>query len=75
MSRDRLLVSGELPFSTAIHYPRASTQEPAYAQYTRAPCPTAEAWAATCVTVPCFPEMTDGEVDTIVDALAGLDRR
>ena len=28
-----------------------------------AACPQAEAWAAECVTVPCFPELTDAEVE------------
>ena len=32
---------------------------------TTPPCPQAEAWAAECVTVPCFPEMTDDEVETV----------
>jgi dTDP-4-amino-4,6-dideoxygalactose transaminase len=31
-----------------------------------------EAWAATCVTVPCFPELTDAEVDTVAAALGRL---
>jgi dTDP-4-amino-4,6-dideoxygalactose transaminase len=62
-----------LPFATAVHYPRSSTQEPLYAPYTRAPCPQAEAWAQTCVTIPCFAEMTDAEIDTVADALAKLD--
>ena len=54
-----------------MHYPRASTQEPAYAGFTRDPCPNSEAWARTCATVPCFPEMTDQEVETVAEALAG----
>ena len=44
--------------ATAVHYPLAITQQPAYAPlHPRAPCPEAEAWAAECVTVPCFPEL------------------
>ena len=55
--------------ATAVHYPLALTQQPAYRQFARAACPTAEAWAAECVTVPCFAEMTDSEVERIGEAL------
>jgi dTDP-4-amino-4,6-dideoxygalactose transaminase len=33
------------------------------------PCPHAEQWAAECLSVPCYPELTDAEVETIGDAL------
>jgi dTDP-3-amino-3,4,6-trideoxy-alpha-D-glucose transaminase len=75
VARERERLTGQLPFSTAIHYRRASTQEPAYARFTRVPCPEAEKWAQTCVTLPCFPEMTDTEIDTVAGALAGLSAR
>ncbi|HEY1281732.1 MAG TPA: DegT/DnrJ/EryC1/StrS family aminotransferase [Acidimicrobiales bacterium] len=58
--------------ATAVHYPLALTQQPAYQAFTRCPCPEAEAWAATCVTLPCFPELTDDEVATVCDALEQL---
>ena len=48
--------------ATAIHYPLSLTQQPAYRELTRRPCPESEAWAASCVTVPCFPELRDDEV-------------
>ncbi|MBX7161055.1 MAG: DegT/DnrJ/EryC1/StrS family aminotransferase [Acidimicrobiia bacterium] len=57
------------PFATAVHYPLAVTQQPGYAHLARRPCPRAEAWAAECVSVPCFPEMTDEEVETVCEAL------
>ena len=60
--------------ATAVHYPYALTQQPAYRHLTRDACPEAQAWAAECVTVPCFPELTDAEVDTVASALAGIDR-
>ena len=56
---------------SAIHYPMAITQQPAYSHLTRAACPHAEAWAASCVSVPCFPELTDAEVERVAEALAG----
>ena len=58
--------------ATAVHYPRSLTEQPAYRDLARVPCPASEAWAATCVTVPCFPELTDAEVDTVVAALGRL---
>ena len=58
---------------TAIHYPLALTQQPAYRHLARHACPVAEAWAASCVTVPCFPELTDGEVDAVARALSGVE--
>jgi dTDP-4-amino-4,6-dideoxygalactose transaminase len=58
--------------ATAVHYPLALTQQPAYAAFTRVPCPESEAWAASCVSVPCFPELTDREVDHVARALAAL---
>jgi dTDP-4-amino-4,6-dideoxygalactose transaminase len=66
---DRDAFRAGLPFDTALHYPRALTQQPAYARYVRDPCPEAEAWAAECVSLPCFPEMTDDEVEVVCRAL------
>jgi dTDP-4-amino-4,6-dideoxygalactose transaminase len=56
--------------ASAVHYARALTQQPAYARFVTAPCPQAEAWAAECVSVPCFPELSDLEVEQVATALA-----
>jgi dTDP-4-amino-4,6-dideoxygalactose transaminase len=56
--------------ATGVHYPRPVSAQPAYVQFLREPCPIAAAWAAECVSVPCFPELTDGEVDQVASALA-----
>lgn len=56
--------------ATAVHYPIAVTQQIAYQQFARVACPQAEAWAAECISVPCFPELTDAEVDQVASALA-----
>jgi dTDP-3-amino-3,4,6-trideoxy-alpha-D-glucose transaminase len=56
--------------ATAIHYPLAITQQPAYRQLAGPPCPEAGRWAAGCVSVPCFPELSDAEVETVGQALA-----
>jgi dTDP-4-amino-4,6-dideoxygalactose transaminase len=58
--------------ATAIHYPLAITQQPAYRDLAHGPCPEAEAWASECISVPCFPELTEDEVDRVCSALAGL---
>jgi dTDP-4-amino-4,6-dideoxygalactose transaminase len=65
-ARERLGASG---VRTAVHYPLAVVQQPAYRALATAPCPTAEMWAAECVSVPCFPELTDAEVETVAGAL------
>jgi dTDP-3-amino-3,4,6-trideoxy-alpha-D-glucose transaminase len=68
--RNELGASG---VGTAVHYPLALTQQPAYRHLTPPrPCVEAERWAAECVTVPCFPELTDAEVDHVAGALARL---
>ncbi len=59
--------------STAVHYPLALTQQPAYRTFATSPCPEAEAWAAECVSVPCFPGMTDDELATVAGALAEVE--
>ena len=58
--------------ATAVHYPLALTQQPAYRELARAACPEAEAWAAECLTVPCFPELTDEEIVTVARGLETL---
>jgi dTDP-4-amino-4,6-dideoxygalactose transaminase len=66
---DRDAVRRSLPFDTGVHYPRALTQQPAYAGFVRAPCPEAEGWASECVSFPCFPEMTDDEIEAVCRAI------
>ncbi|MCU1345045.1 MAG: lpsC [Acidimicrobiia bacterium] len=67
---DRAAFVAALPCETAVHYPLAITQQPAYLQYRRHECPVAEEWAATCVSLPCYPGMTDDEVTRVATALA-----
>jgi len=66
---DRDAFRRRLPFDTGVHYPRALTQQPAYEQFVRSPCPQAERWAAECVSFPCFPEMTDDEIEAVCRAI------
>jgi dTDP-4-amino-4,6-dideoxygalactose transaminase len=67
--RARLEAAG---VQTGVHYPVAITRQPAYQPFVRDACPEAEAWAAECVSVPCFPELTDAEVDHVCEALAAV---
>ncbi len=66
---DRESFRARMPFDTDVHYPVAISQQPAYRRFARRPCPNAEAWAAECVTIPCFPEMADDEIEMVCQAL------
>jgi dTDP-4-amino-4,6-dideoxygalactose transaminase len=66
---DRDAFRARVPFATGVHYPRALTRQPAYEAFAVTACPEAEAWAAECVSLPCFPEMTDDEIGAVCRAL------
>lgn len=66
---DRDGFRARMPFATGVHYPRALTRQPAYERFVVAACPEAEAWAAECVSLPCFPEMTDDEIEAVCRSL------
>ena len=55
-----------------MHYPLALTQQPAYERFATVGCPEAEAWAAQCVSLPCFPELSDDEVEQVAAAVGQL---
>ena len=67
---DREGFRARMPCECPAHYPRTVTDEPAYAHLRRAETPAAEAWAAECVSLPCYPELSDGEVERVCAALA-----
>jgi dTDP-4-amino-4,6-dideoxygalactose transaminase len=66
---DRAQWRAARPFATGIHYERALTQQPGYRGFVRDACPEAEAWARECVSLPCFPELTDDEIEAVCRAL------
>jgi dTDP-3-amino-3,4,6-trideoxy-alpha-D-glucose transaminase len=66
---DRSAFRSRVSFDTGVHYPLALTQQPAYREFVRETCPEAEAWAAECVSFPCFPEMTDDEIEAVCRAI------
>lgn len=57
------------------HYPVPCHLQKAYAHlgYKKGDCPNAEYLAAHCVTLPLFPEMTDGEVEQVIGACNGYE--
>jgi len=65
--RETLAAAG---VGTAVHYPLSIGQQPAYGSFLREPTPVADDWAARCVSLPCFPELTDAEVERVAEALA-----
>ena len=65
--RQQLLSRG---ISTGVHYPLALTQQPALQPFVTGTCPVAERWASECVSLPCFPELTDDEINEVCHALA-----
>jgi dTDP-3-amino-3,4,6-trideoxy-alpha-D-glucose transaminase len=67
--RDRDAFRANMPFATGDRYPLTLTEQPAYAAYVREPCPSAEGWARECVSLPCFPEMTDDEIEAVCRSL------
>ena len=58
-----------LEFETAIHYPRALVDEPAYAAFERPPVDNAREWASRCLSLPCYPELTDSELERVCASL------
>ena len=71
--RDRVRAGlGDAGVATAVHYPHALTQQPAYRRFTRTACPVAEMWAAECLSVPCFPDLTEAEIATVEATLADI---
>lgn len=65
--RKRLVSRG---ISTGVNYPLALTQQPALQRFVLEACPVAERWASECVSLPCFPELTDVEIDEVCQGLA-----
>jgi dTDP-4-amino-4,6-dideoxygalactose transaminase len=68
--KNRQAFRNRLPCETAVHYPRAVVDEPAYRPYLRREVPVARRWADECVSLPCYPELEEGELELICAALA-----
>lgn len=61
---------------TSVHYPRGIHQQPAYAwlNYRAGDFPVAEYLASTEISLPMFPELSNGDVDAVIDAVLGVCR-
>jgi aminotransferase EvaB len=58
---------------TDVHYPIPDHLQPAYAhEYAGQSLPVTEESAHRVISLPCFPELTDAEVDQVCDALRNL---
>lgn len=61
---------------SGVHYPRPVHLQPAYASlgYKAGDFPVAEELAATEISLPMFPELTNGDVDRVVEAALAVSR-
>ncbi len=59
---------------TGLHYPKPVHLQPAYRDLggKRGDLPVSEAWADECLSLPLFPELTDNEIDYVVQNINGL---
>ena len=70
--RDALVAAlREAGIGTAIHYPRTVPGQPAFGEQTGL-WPEAERWAATCLSLPLYPELSEPQQDRVIDCLRGL---
>jgi dTDP-4-amino-4,6-dideoxygalactose transaminase len=66
-------ILGELGVATGIHYPIADYQQPAWRdRATDVTLPATENIQRQILTLPCFPAMTEAEIDQVVNALKTL---
>jgi dTDP-4-amino-4,6-dideoxygalactose transaminase len=76
LKRDALAAAlAELGVGTAVHYPSTIPSQPAFAALGGASAPHAEQAAAEVLSLPCYPELTDDEVDRVAAAVAEALRR
>lgn len=76
--RERLSVHlAQRGVQSLIHYPVPVHQQPPCRDLRRDPrgLPAAERHAATCLSIPCHPQMSDDDIDTVVAAVAAFEPR
>ena len=61
----------ETGIGTAIHYPLTVPAQPAFGEQTGR-WPEAERWAAACLSLPLYPELTETQQDRVIEALKAL---
>lgn len=58
-----------LGIQSEVHYPLPDHRQPFLAsEHASVTLPVTERQASTCLTLPCFPELTDAEVERVIDA-------
>jgi dTDP-4-amino-4,6-dideoxygalactose transaminase len=70
--RDQLVAHLERAgIQSLVHYPVPVHRQEPFSQLRRDPLglPSAERHAASCLSIPCHPQMTDSDVGTVVQAL------
>lgn len=71
--RDRLRAAlAARGVGTDLHYPRAVHEQPAFAGFVRAPLPVTERAMAEVLSLPLYPELEDGEQETVIRELRAL---
>lgn len=69
--RDRVALDAA-GIETGVHYPFLDHQQRAWADDRRHPTPVADALNSSILTLPCFPTMTESEIDRVCEALEAL---
>jgi dTDP-4-amino-4,6-dideoxygalactose transaminase len=68
--RDALATAlADLGVGTLVHYPRAVPEQPLFGDEARSRWPQAWQAAREVLSLPCYPEMTDAEIDGVVAAV------
>jgi dTDP-4-amino-4,6-dideoxygalactose transaminase len=73
--RDELLAACRAAgVEASIHYPLPLHLQPAWRHlgYARGDLPATEAWAAECLTLPLYPELTEAQQDRVVEVVRGF---
>lgn len=72
--RDQIMAAlSEQQIASAIYYPIPLHRQNVFAgSYSNVSLPVAESIAERCMSLPIYPEMTDGQVDQVIQALRGV---
>ncbi|MHA6513095.1 DegT/DnrJ/EryC1/StrS family aminotransferase [Tessaracoccus sp. Z1128] len=57
---------------TDVHYPTPDHRQPAWRHLSDGPLPVTESFVGRLLSLPCFPELSDGEIDQVCAALASF---
>jgi dTDP-4-amino-4,6-dideoxygalactose transaminase len=74
-ARDRLLEHLHAAgIQAGVHYPLPLHLQPAFGHlgYARGDLPATEAWAARCLSLPIYPELSEAQQERVVDAVRGF---